>query len=60
MLLESPTVFFITKRDGLLLQSAPEFLLQSFYYKCYYKVRQVLGSVTILLQSATIIRKLSL
>ena len=62
-------LFFITKCDGLLLQSATAFLLQSAtsvitkcdrYYKVsqfYYKVRQVLQSVTILLQSATGITK---
>ena len=61
--------FFFTKCDGLLLQSATAFLLQSAtsvitkcdrYYKVwqfYYKVRQVLQSVTILLQSATGITK---
>ena len=30
VLLQSPTAFFITKCDALLLQSAPAFLLQSF------------------------------
>ena len=57
VLLQSPTAFFITKCDGLLLQSAPAFLLQSFYYKCCYKVRRILQSVTILLQNVTIITK---
>ena len=77
VLLQSATAFFITKCDGLLLQSATAFLLQSAtafllqsvtsvitkcdrYYKVwqfYYKVRQVLQSVTILLQSATGITK---
>ena len=42
MLLQSATAIFITKCDGLLLQSATAFLLQS---------------VTILLQSATGITK---
>ena len=54
------TAFFITKCDGLLLQSATAFLLQSAtsvitkcdrYYKVwqfYYKVRQVLQSATII------------
>ena len=42
VLLQSATAFFITKCDGLLLQSATAFLLQS---------------VTILLQSATVITK---
>ena len=62
-LLQSATAFFITKWDGLLLQSATAFLLQSARSvitkcdKCYYKVRQVLQSVTILLQSATGITK---
>ena len=60
VLLQSATAFFITKCDGLLLQSATAFLLQSATSvitkcdKCYYKVRQVLQSVTILLQSATV------
>ena len=51
VLLQSATAFFITKCDGLLLQSATGFLLQSatgitkcdnFITKCddYYKVRQ--------------------
>ena len=60
VLLQSATAFFITKRDGLLLQSATAFLLQSAtsvitncdsYYKVwqfYYKVRQVLQSATII------------
>ena len=59
-LLQSATAFFITKCDGLLLQSATAFLLQSAtsvitkcdrYYKVwqfYYKVRQVLQSATII------------
>ena len=42
LLLQSATAYFITKQDGLLLQSAAAFLI-------YYKVRQVL------LQSSTII-----
>ena len=50
-LLQSATAFFITNCDGLLLQSATK------WYKCYYKVQQVLQSVTILLQSATGITK---
>ena len=56
VLLQSATAFFITKCNGLLLQSATAFLLQSAMV-CYYKVRQVLQSVTILLQSATGITK---
>ena len=48
MLLQIATAFFITKCHGLILQNATAF---------YYKVRQVLQSVTILLQSATIITK---
>ena len=55
-LLQSATAFFITNCDGLLLQSATAFLITKCY-KCYYKVQQVLQSVTILLQSATIITK---
>ena len=59
-LLQSVTAFFITKCDNLLLQSATTILLQSVtsviikcdrYYKVrrfYYKVRQVLQSVTII------------
>ena len=59
-LLQSATAFFITKCDNLLLQSATAILLQSVtsvitkcdrYYKVrrfYYKVRQVLQSVTII------------
>ena len=58
VLLQSATPFFITKCDGLLLQSATAFLLQSatsitkcdnFITKCdrYYKVRQykVIGNI---------------
>ena len=45
MLLQSATAFFMTKCDGLLLQSTTAFLLQSatsVITKCdrYYKVRQ--------------------
>ena len=59
-LLQSATAFFITQCDNLLLQSATAILLQSVtsvitkcdrYYKVrrfYYKVRQVLQSVTII------------
>ena len=60
-LLQSATAFFITKCDNLLLQlSATAILLQSVasvvtkcdrYYKVrrfYYKVRQVLQTVTII------------
>ena len=55
-----PTFYFkfITKCAGLILQSATAFLLQSATSvitkcdKCYYKVQQILQSVTILLQSA--------
>ena len=59
-LLQSATAFFITNCDNLLLQSATAILLQSVtsvitkcdrYYKVrrfYYKVRQVLQSVTII------------
>ena len=59
-LLQSTTAFFITKCDGLLLQSATAFSLQSAtsvitkcdrYHKVwqfYYKVRQVLQSATII------------
>ena len=52
---------FITKRDSFLLQSATSVITKCD--KCYYKVRQVLQSVTIYykvrqgLQSATIITK---
>ena len=56
VLLQSATAFFITKCDGLLLQSATAFFITKCD-KCYYKVRQVLQSVTILLQSATGITK---
>ena len=57
---QSATAFFVTKCDNLLLQSATAILLQSVtsvitkcdrYYKVrrfYYKVRQVLQSVTII------------
>ena len=48
VLLQSPTAFFITKCDSLFITKCD---------KCYYKVRQVLQSMTILLQSATIITK---
>ena len=60
VLLQSATAFFIIKCHGLLLQSATAFLLQSetsvitkcdrYYKVCqfYYKVRQVLQSVTII------------
>ena len=56
MLLQSATAFFITKCDGLLLQSATVFLLQSatsVITKCdrYYKVQQFYY------KSATIITK---
>ena len=62
-----PTIYFkfITKcdsffyyrlPDGLLLQSATAFFITKCY-KCYYKVQQVLQSLTILLQSATGITK---
>ena len=59
-LFQSVTAFFITKCDNLLLQSAAAILLQSVtsvITKCdryckvrrfYYKVRQVLQSVTII------------
>ena len=59
-LLQSATASFITNCDNLLLQSATAILLQSMtsviakcdrYYKVrrfYYKVRQVLQSVTII------------
>ena len=59
-LLQSVIAFFTTKCDNLLLQSATVILLQSVtsvitkcdrYYKVrrfYYKVRQVLQSVTII------------
>ena len=50
VLLQSATAFFITKCDGLLLQSATAFLLQSatstVITKC--EVRQVLQSATII------------
>ena len=61
-----PTIYFkfITKCDKCYYKVRQLFLLQSAmvcYYKVrqlfYYKVRQVLQSVTILLQSATIITK---
>ena len=58
-LLQSATAyFFFTKRDGLLLQSATAFLLQSaisVVKKCdrYLKVRQFYYKVRRLLQSAT-------
>ena len=59
VLLQSVTASFVTKCDGLLLQSATAFLLQSatgitkcdnFITKCdsYYKVRQLLQSATVL------------
>ena len=62
VLLQSATAFFITKCDGLLLQSATTFLLQSatsVITKCdrYYKVRQFYYKVRQVLQSATIITK---
>ena len=52
VLLQSVTAFFITKCDGLLLQSATVFLLQSatsVITKCdrYYKVRRLLQSATV-------------
>ena len=52
VLLQSATPFFITKCDGLLLQSATAFLLQSatsVITKCdrYYKVRRLLQSATV-------------
>ena len=47
-LLQSATAFFITKCDSFFITKCD---------KCYYKVRQVLQSVTILLQSATGITK---
>ena len=58
----SATAFFITKCDGLLLQSATAFLLQSalsVITKCdrYYKVWQFHYKVRQVLQSATIITK---
>ena len=45
-----PTIYFkfITKCDSFFITKCD---------KCYYKVRQVLQSVTILLQSATVITK---
>ena len=55
-LLQSATAFFTTNCDGLLLQSATAFFITKCY-KCYYKVQQVLQSLTILLQSATGITK---
>ena len=59
MLLQSATAFFITKYDGLLLQSVTAFLLQSatsVIRKCdrYYKVRQFYYKVRRLLKSATV------
>ena len=62
MLLQSATAFFITKCDGLLLQSATAFLLQSatsVITKCdrYYKVWQFCYKVRQVFQSATIITK---
>ena len=59
VLLQSATAFFTTKCDGLLLQSATAFLLQSatsVVTKCdrYYKVRQFYYKVRRLLQSATV------
>ena len=52
VLLQSATAFFITKCDGLLLESAAAFLLQSatsVITKCdrYYKVRRLLQSATV-------------
>ena len=52
VLLQSAKAFFITKCDGLLLESATAFLLQSatsVITKCdrYYKVRQLLQSATV-------------
>ena len=50
-LLQSATAFFITKCDGLLLQSATSVITKcDRYYKVwqfYYKVRQVLQSATV-------------
>ena len=62
VLLQSATAIFITKCDGLLLQSATAFLLQSatsIITKCdrYYKVWQFYYKVRHVLQSATIITK---
>ena len=61
-LLQSATAFFITKCDNLLLQSATAILLQSvtsFITKCdrYYKVRRFYYKVRQVLQSVTIITK---
>ena len=51
VLLQSATAFFITKCDGLLLQSATSVITKcDRYYKVwqfYYKVRQVLQSATV-------------
>ena len=53
MLLQSATAYFITQCDGLLLQSATVFLLQS----ATSVITKVLQSVTILSQRATGITK---
>ena len=52
VLLQSATAIFVTKCDGLLLQSATAFLLlsvTSVITKCdrYYKVRRLLQSATV-------------
>ena len=47
ILLQSATAFFITKCDSFFITK---------YDKCYYKVQQVLQSVTILLQSARLLQ----
>ena len=59
-LLQIATAFFFTKRDGLLLQIATAFLLQSstrFITNCdrYYKVRWIYYKLRQVLQSAIII-----
>ena len=62
VLLQSATAFFITKCDGLLLQSATACLLQSatsVITKCdrYYKVRRLLQSVTVHSDTNILIRE---
>ena len=54
MLSESATAFFITKGDSFFIAKCDRYYN---VWKLYYKVRQVLQSVTILLQSATGITK---
>ena len=54
--LQSATAYSITKGDSLLFQSATAFFFTKCD-KCFYKVRKVLRSATILFQCATGITK---